>query len=149
MIDKFRKILIQLNNLIVSLRCIKAGNEEVLLLIPRCLQNSKCQARIIEDIRNCQECGRCPASELFDISRRFNVRLVVVTGGMLARQIVRELKVKAIVAVACEKELVSGIFSSFPRAVMGIVNKRPYGPCYQTSVDINQVEKALKMFFRP
>ena len=52
-------------------------------------------------------------------------------------------KPKAIIAIACERDLLSGMVDIFPCPVWGIVNKRPNGPCFNTSVEINEVKEAL------
>ena len=51
----------------------------------------------------------------------------------------------AIIAVACERDLTSGIQDVFPIPVIAIFNERPFGPCFNTRVDINRVEEAIKM----
>jgi uncharacterized protein len=77
------------------------------------------------------------------------VGLAVATGGTLARRIIVERRPKIIIAVACERDLSSGIQDSYPMPVFGITNHRPYGPCYDTDVDLERVEEALKIFLAP
>ena len=60
----------------------------------------------------------------------------------------REAGVKAVVAVACEKELKQGIRAAFPKAVIGVINTRPKGPCFDTDVDLNEVERAIEWLLR-
>jgi len=145
-VDKLRRILIRLNNRIIYLLRVKVSPEKILILVPHCLQNSECKAKIVEDVNNCQGCGRCPAADLFETAKKFKVKLFVASGGTLARQTVRRLKIKAIVAVACERELISGIVGSLPLPVIGIINQRPNGPCRETDVEIAKVGKALEFF---
>ena len=70
----------------------------------------------------------------------------VATGGTLARQMVKEIRPKAIIAVACERDLTSGIQDVFPLPVIGVLNERPFGPCFNTRVDIKKVEAAILDF---
>lgn len=72
--------------------------------------------------------------------------MAVATGGTLARQIVKQIRPKAIVAVACERDLTSGIQDVFPLPVVGVLNERPFGPCFNTRVDIKRVEAAVLDF---
>jgi hypothetical protein len=51
-----------------------------------------------------------------------------------------------IIAVACDRDLTSGIQDTYPIPVFGILNKRPNGPCYDTDVDVDLVEKGLTIF---
>ena len=72
----------------------------------------------------------------------------VATGGTLARKLLRDLAPKAIVAVACERELLSGIYDSGKTPVFGIVNIRPYGPCFNTGVNVDEVQLAIENFLK-
>jgi hypothetical protein len=51
-----------------------------------------------------------------------------------------------IIGVACERDLTSGIQDSYPIPVFGILNHRPFGPCFDTDVDMKMVETALASF---
>ena len=59
---------------------------------------------------------------------------------------VMQARPKAIVAVACERDLTSGIQDVFPLPVLGVLNERPFGPCFNTRVDINKLEAAILTF---
>ena len=59
---------------------------------------------------------------------------------------VKQARPKAIVAVACERDLTSGIQDVFPLPVLGVLNERPFGPCFNTKVDINKLEAAILTF---
>jgi len=68
----------------------------------------------------------------------------VATGGTLARDFVKHYKPEAIIAIACERDLTSGIQDVTPLPVIGILNIRPNGPCNNTEVDFAEVELALE-----
>ena len=55
-------------------------------------------------------------------------------------------KPEIIIGVACERDLTSGIQDSYPIPVFGILNKRPFGPCYDTDVDLDLVEWGMITF---
>ena len=59
---------------------------------------------------------------------------------------VKQARPKAIVAVACERDLTSGIQDVFPLPVLGVLNERPFGPCFNTRVDMNKLEAAVLTF---
>ena len=48
-----------------------------------------------------------------------------------------------IVSVACERDLTSGIIDVGNIPVIGIVNERPNGPCYNTCVNVNMLKEKL------
>jgi len=64
----------------------------------------------------------------------------------LARRIVLENRPEAIVAVACELDLTSGIQETYPIPVIGILNERPNGSCINTKVDLEKVRNAILYF---
>lgn len=68
---------------------------------------------------------------------------VVASGGTFARKFARELKPKAIVAIACERDLTSGIQDLQKIPVVGVLNERPNGPCYNTTVQLCKVQQAI------
>jgi hypothetical protein len=72
----------------------------------------------------------------------------VATGGSQARRIVKDRRPKAILAVACERELTSGIQDVGSIPVLGILNQRPEGPCRNTRVDPLAVRQVLEHFLR-
>jgi len=45
--------------------------------------------------------------------------------------------------VACERDLTSGIKDCYPLPVIGILNERPFGPCFNTIVDVSKIDAAL------
>lgn len=86
--------------------------------------------------------------DLVKLSEEYNVPISVATGGTLARRIVVKKRPHIIIGVACERDLTSGIQDSFPIPVYGVLNKRPFGPCYDTDVDMDMVEKAVRVFLK-
>jgi hypothetical protein len=112
--------------------------------MPHCLQFSDCAIKVTSDASKCQACGKCKIKDLVALAQKYNVHLSVATGGTLARRRVAESRPEAIIAVACERDLTSGIQDAYPLPVIGILNERPFGPCYNTSVDISKVAEALE-----
>jgi hypothetical protein len=147
--DRVRRSFIEINNQLVLAQHPRATPDKLLLLMPHCLQFHECQFRITGSTMNCKRCGKCPITGLADLSERYGVGLAVATGGTLARRIVVERRPQLIIAVACERDLSSGIQDSYPLPVFGVINRRPHGPCYDTLVDLEKVEEALKTFLVP
>jgi hypothetical protein len=57
--------------------------------------------------------------------------------------VIVEKRPKLVIAVACERDLTSGIKDCYPLPVIGILNDRPNGPCFNTNVDLVKIEQAL------
>lgn len=141
-----QRSFIAINNQLVLAEAKKVSPDRLLLLLPHCLQNHECKVRIIGNVYNCEACGKCKIKDLVALSKNFGIPLSVATGGTLARKIVEEKMPDVIIAVACERDLTSGIQDSYPVPVFGIFNKRPFGPCYDTDVDMELVEQGIVTF---
>ena len=142
------RIVVGLSNFTTRLRRTRVLSDQLLLVLPHCLQSSVCPNNIVAGVWNCQRCGKCNIGDLVELSRKYSCRIEVATGGRLAVQKVKDPSVKAVVAVACNKELRQGILASFPKAVLGVLNRWPKGPCKDTNVDLQAVERAIQWFLR-
>jgi len=142
--EKIQQSFVEVNNLLVRAKCSDIKPKRILLLMPHCLQFNDCAIKITSDAYKCQACGKCKIKDLVILAKKHDVHLSVATGGTLARRRVAEAKPHAIIAVACERDLTSGIQDAYPLPVLGILNDRPYGPCFNTSVDITKVAEALE-----
>jgi Protein of unknown function DUF116. len=94
---------------LVNSRHEKYLPEELLILTPHCLQFNECKFKVTNDIDNCRRCGKCQVSDLIKLKEKYGVKVAVATGGTLARKVVKDIKPKAIIAIACERDLTSGI----------------------------------------
>ncbi|MCJ2165577.1 MULTISPECIES: DUF116 domain-containing protein [unclassified Pseudodesulfovibrio] len=137
---------ITVNNELVLAEAGRYAPKDILLLMPHCLQNSKCDRRLTYDINNCKRCGKCPMAGLLDLHDRYGVNLAIATGGTIARRIVVQLRPRLIIAVACYRDLSSGIQDTYPLPVYGVLNQRPNGPCLDTTVNLGEVETMLHRF---
>ncbi len=144
--ETYQSYIICLNNRLV--RNEKIHPQKILLLLPHCLQMNECDIRLTYNIYNCKRCGRCGIKDLIQIAEENNMTLFIATGGSLARRILNELKPDAVIAVACENDLSSGLADTYPLPVLGIPNKRPFGPCLNTQVDLVKVKDAIEFFGR-
>ncbi len=73
------------------------------------------------------------------------VQIVTAAGGEEARKAIREYKPSLILAIACERDLISGIRDVAEKIpVLAIPNKRPEGPCKNTHLHLDALDDALK-----
>jgi len=142
--EALQRLIINMNNSLVIRERHKT--KKILLLLPHCIQVDKCEIRLTHNIHNCKRCGKCEIKDLIELADDFGLTLFVATGGTLARRIVMDAKPEAIVAVACERDLSSGIVDTYPMPVLAISNERPFGPCYNTQVSLEKVKDAIKTF---
>ncbi len=96
---------------------------ELLILIPRCLD-------------------RASLTGILDVASRYDVSAFVATRGQLARRVIRERRPRAVVAVACERDMVSGIRDVAGKVpVLGVTMRLPSGPCKDAVVEVARVEE--------
>jgi len=141
-----RNVPIAFNNFLLHLKKKKVATSKMLILLPRCLQHSSCTQNVVESIENCKRCGKCPTGDIAKLAERYGIPTGLATGSLMARELVKRFRPELIIAVACERELVQGIFSVFPRAVYAVYNERPNGACKNTYVDFKDVESAILRF---
>lgn len=141
--DRIRQSFIAMNNSLVTSQRMKVKPDRILVLLPHCIQLSDCEIKVTGDIHKCVQCGRCSIKGLVEIGRKYAVDISVATGGTLARKVIVEKRPKLVLAVACERDLTSGIKDCYPLPVIGILNERPFGPCFNTVVDVLKIDEAL------
>lgn len=146
--DLLRKIYIDVNNIYVEAKKVKFRPEEVLVILPHCLQYAECKFKVTSDENLCIRCGKCNIGAILDIVQKKRVKIKIVTGGTVARSIIKTFKPKLIVSVACERDLLSGISDVGNLPVIGVINERPNGPCYNTFVNIKELEEKLETFLK-
>lgn len=148
--ERLQLFIIELNNKLVKIQWSRNGiyksKIRILLLLPHCLQTNLCDVRITNNIYNCKRCGKCIISNIIEFAESQELNLFVATGGTIARRIVGDIRPDAIVAVACERDLSSGIVDTYPIPVIGIINERPYGPCINTTIDKKRIIAAIEFF---
>jgi len=145
--DRVKRSFIAVNNALVMAGQDSIRGGKLLLLLPHCLQAMDCPHKITGGlIDNCRGCGKCVIAGLLSLANEFGLPLVVATGGTLARKVIVEERPVGIIAVACEMDLTSGIRDSYPLPVYGVLNERPHGPCCDTTVALDMVRDAMRLF---
>ena len=147
--EEVRRSFIKVNNELSARYGAVFEPERILVLLPHCLQRADCRLRLSYGVDVCERCGRCPITGLLQLRDAYGVSLAIATGGTIARRIVVEARPGLIIAVACERDLTSGIQDTHPLPVFGILNKRPEGPCRNTLVPLHKLENALRAFISP
>jgi hypothetical protein len=119
---------VKVYNALALLRGRKVGKGELLLLIPRCLSKETLDG-------------------VLGIAGRYGVPVFVATRGQLARRVIRERRPRAVVAVACERDMVSGLHDVAGKIpVLGLTMTLPSGPCKDALLDMNQLEEWVRAY---
>ena len=139
---------VAVSNLIFMKSGIKVPAKKLLVLSPHCLQLSTCPHKITRDPNNCKRCGGGNVGDLMKLADELGFTFFVATGGTLARQVVEKNRPQAVLAIACERDLMSGIQDVYPLPAVGVLNIRPNGPCYNTRVDMDEVRRVLAQIIK-
>ncbi len=147
--ETVERSFIEVSNHLVRQKLVRVKPEKLLILTPHCIQKDTCPHKITRNVYNCKRCGQCQVDDLLKLTEKYGVHLAIVTGGTLARNVLKTLRPQAVLAIACERDLTSGIQDVFPLPVIGVLNQRPFGPCCNTRVDIERVEALLHDMVEP
>ena len=113
---------IDIYNTLAVRRGRKVGKGELLVLIPRCLSKQALDG-------------------VLEIAGRYEVPVFVATRGQLARRVIRERRPRAVVAVACERDMMTGLRDVAGKLpVLGLTMQLPNGPCRDAVLDLPQME---------
>jgi len=119
---------VKVYNALALIRQRKVKTGELLLLVPRCLSRETLEG-------------------VLEVAKRYAVPVFVATRGQLARRVIKERRPRAVVAVACERDMVSGLHDVAGKIpVLGLVLKLPSGPCKDTVLDLVQLENWVKAY---
>lgn len=144
--DRMISSFLTVNNRLMQLIHKKRKKENILVLLPRCLQHFSCNQPVVTDINACKSCGKCDIVKLVKLNTHYRLVTAIATGGHLAHQLISELKPHGIIAIACERELMQGLKGIGKIPIIAIANARPEGPCKNTTVDVDAIERAIKLF---
>jgi hypothetical protein len=125
--DRVGNSFIKIHNIITKGHVGRQNGGKLLVLLPRCLKKEARQ----------ELTGRLSGDDY---------KIFTATGGEEAREAIRQYRPASILAIACERDLMSGIKDVADKIpVIAIPNKRPEGPCKNTEFSIPDLEEALKV----
>jgi hypothetical protein len=117
---------VEVYNGLAARRGRQVGKGELLVLIPRCL-------------------SKATLDSVLEVAGRYEVPVFVATRGQLARRAIRERRPRAVVAVACERDMVSGLHDVAAKVpVLGLTMRLPAGPCKDALIDVEKFESWVR-----
>jgi len=121
---------IDVYNTLAVRRGRSVGRGELLVLIPRCL-------------------SKLALDGVLSIAGRYDVPVFVATRGQLARRVIRERRPRAVVAVACERDMMTGLLDVAGKLpVLGLTMRLPNGPCRDAMLDLETMERWIEGWVR-
>src|SRR5262245_3185731 len=117
---------IDVYNALAERRGLRVNKGELLVLIPRCLSKETLDG-------------------VLAIAGRYEVPVFVATRGQLARRVIRERRPRAVVAVACERDMMTGLRDVAGKLpVLGLTMQLPNGPCRDAVVDLDVMDRWVR-----
>jgi hypothetical protein len=111
--------------------------KDKIVFLPQCLRNpKKCKAKMTEYGYKCQHCGACKISAITKEVEARGYRVFVAPGGSMVFKIINKFNPKAVMGVACLKELVMA-FEELNIPAQSVELSRD--GCVNTDVDVRKV----------
>lgn len=124
--DRIGNSFLKLHNMITKKHIGPGRPGRLLVLLPRCLRKES-RARVTASLSG-------------------DFKVYTAAGGEEARKAIKDYRPAAILAVACERDLMSGIREVADKIpVLAIPNQRPEGPCKNTEVSESDLKEVLKV----
>jgi hypothetical protein len=126
--DRVENASVKVYDALALARKRKVTGGELLLLIPRCLSKDTLEG-------------------VLGVAGKYKIPVFVATRGQLARRVIRERRPRAVVAVACERDMVSGLHDVAGKVpVLGLTLTLPNGPCKDTRLDLGRLEEWVRAY---
>lgn len=128
--DRLGYSLLEIHNDLTRIKMRDGRDGRLLVLSPRCLD-------------------RETADQIRGLAAEYDCDFYMAPTGAQARQKVAQVKPSAIIGIACERDLITGIRDVgeyFP--VLGVTNKRPIGPCKGAFIDMEELRSGLDTFLK-
>lgn len=117
-----------------------------IFVLPHCMRSRNCPARIWKYGYTCMRCGRCRICALDEAAAKEGYRAVfVVPGASVVHRIIKKYRPKAVLAVACMKELVPAIGDAEKLGITGQAVPLLRDGCIDTIVDCEAVTEKLRL----
>ena len=123
----------------------KIKPKDRILIVPQCLRHAKCPARLdsMTGIA-CKECGLCILKDLKAEAERLGYGFYIVPGGRFVQRIVKAVRPKAALGVACTKDLNMAMheLANCKTIVQGVPLVKD--GCVQTQVNVEELLRRLR-----
>jgi len=123
--DRIGSSCIAITNTLTRLQVAAGPPVHPILLLPRCLDR--------ETIASARR-----------IAAEFDCPCFIMATNKQARDMVRKHAANCVLAAACERDLVGGLFHFGHKVpIFALANRRPEGPCRGTQIDLDELRRIL------
>lgn len=138
-------VYVDLKNRLHEEKFKKVPKNERILVLPHCLRSKKCEAKRTDYGYSCAKCGRCSICNISNEAEKHGYSVFIVPGSSVISKIVKKEKPKAILGVACNKEIVPAlmILEKYGIAAQAVPLIRD--GCVNTIADCDSIFEKIQM----
>ncbi|MBM4241773.1 MAG: DUF116 domain-containing protein [Euryarchaeota archaeon] len=115
----------------------KIEPKEKILILPHCLRNAECEAKLGSSGLQCINCNRCVIGALKNKAENMGYKVFIIPGSTFLKKIVKENQFKAVLGVACYHDLNYGMMKLSKFSCQGVPLLKD--GCINTKVDTKAI----------
>ncbi|MGJ7027977.1 MULTISPECIES: DUF116 domain-containing protein [Methanothermobacter] len=131
------QIGVEVRNKINEKRFKSIPPEDKALILPHCLRNPHCEARLERVGLVCTGCNRCIIGKLKERAEGIGYRVFIIPGSTFIKNILEEHRFRAVLGVACYQDLNLAMMKLSKFSPQGVPLLRD--GCFKTKVDFRTV----------
>jgi len=135
----------EIRNILLKNEFAQVPFKDRIVILPQCLRSLECPARFSSvDGARCVGCGKC---KIFEITKKANELgykgVYIAPGGGFVRRIIKKIKPKAVLGVACPSEVNLGMLEVSTKGIpcQGVILLKT--GCVNTDVDLDLVFETM------
>ena len=133
--DDDTRNLFQKINTVFRQRVLALDRRDICLFLPHCLRSRNCPASSDDEGVHCEKCGQCLISTLISKAEDYGFLVFCVPGGSLLENLVIKYRPKAIIGVACNKEIMLGLKLLWDKGFLFQVFPLEKDGCFETELN--------------
>jgi len=120
-----------------------------LILLPHCIQFSRCKADILKDLGTCYDCGLCPVGDYLNAALLNRWEGRITNRSHKAYREAREYRPDLVVAVSCSDRLLKGLTKLTDLPIYVIPLSLPHAMCVDTDFSVPHLFAAMEALVEP
>lgn len=120
-----------------------------LILLPHCIQMSRCKAGILDDLQACYDCGLCPVGDYMNAALLNRWEGRITNRSHKAYREAREYRPDLVVAVSCTDRLLKGLTKMPEIPCYVIPLALPHAMCVDTDFSVPHLFAAMETLVEP
>ncbi|XRO76075.1 DUF116 domain-containing protein [Methanocaldococcus sp. 28A] len=118
--------------------------EKRVLILPHCLRDTKCPAKLTPKGVECIFCNRCKIGDIIKVAEEKGYKVYIVPGSTFLKRILKEVRPEGVFGVACNRDLFYGMNSLSRKGIPSQGQPLLRDGCINTLVDVDELITRLK-----